>query len=132
MSSRKELYQKFVIDHRIKEFGLGIWENTPLSNDIKSEDLEIIYSCLMKGQIKPFNGDDLATFEKNVKDSFNEALPGGLNLYFTHAGVIYTATKEYDDKFFIGQCGVVAFEFDDFTNERYLIGVCDGTHEPFI
>jgi broad specificity phosphatase PhoE len=132
MSVRKDLYDKFLIDPRIKEFGFGIWENTPLSPDVQSKDLEVLYSCLMKGQIRPFNGDDVDTFQQSLWVAFNEALPDGLNLYFTHSGVIYTATKEIDDKFFIGQCGVAAFVFDDFTKERHLVGVCDGTHEHFV
>jgi broad specificity phosphatase PhoE len=132
MSVQRDLYHKFLIDPRLKEFGLGIWENTPLSPDVQSKDLEVLYGCLMKGHIRPFNGDNIETFEQNLWAAFNEALPSGLNLYFTHSGVIYSAIKDIDDKFFIGQCGVAAFVFDDFVKERHLIGVCDGTHEHFI
>jgi len=132
MSARRDLYERFLIDPRLKEFGLGIWENTPVSTQVRSEDLEVLYTCLMKGHICPFNGDDVETFEQNIWSSINESLPNGLNLYFTHSGVIYTATKDIDDKFIIGQCGVAAFVFDDFSKERHLIGICDGTHEHFI
>ena len=132
MLPRKDLLNRFGIDHRLREMGFGIWENTPLSSDIKTEDLQILYMCLMKGQIKPFNGDDVNIFETNMKDAFNEALPGGLNLYFTHSGVIYTAMRHIDETFFIGQCGIAAFEFDDFYKEKRLIGVFDGVHEKFI
>jgi broad specificity phosphatase PhoE len=132
MSSSNGFHEKFVIDTRIKEFGLGIWENTILAPDINSKDLEVLYSCLMKGQIKPFNGDNVEEFEKGIVDSLNEAQNGGLNLYFTHSGVIYTAMKEFEENFFIGQCGVAAFEFDDFSKEKRLIGVYDGDHVNFI